>query len=118
MRHRDLLLEATGADTDALVHDVLIRFCAAFLDQGLAHWQLPRRDEGFYRAFCSLYRQPGGPPDRWMRGLAAELGRLEDEEIGPLESILESLEVLGRRRGRVGAPSSRPRCWRCAAGAG
>src|SRR5205807_8558296 len=49
-RHRDLLLQATGADADLLVHDVLIRFCAAFLDQGLAHWQLPGRDDGFCRA--------------------------------------------------------------------
>ena len=94
-RHRDLLLEAAGVDADTPVNELLTRFCAAFLDQGLAHWQLPRRDEGFYRAFCGLYRGPGSPPDRWMRGLAAELGRLEDERIGPLESILESLDALG-----------------------
>src|SRR4051812_18340852 len=46
MRHRDLLLDATGADADRHVHKLLVRFCAAFLDQGLAHWQLPRREEG------------------------------------------------------------------------
>src|SRR3954452_21119049 len=80
-RHRDLLLQATGADADALVNDLLIRFSAAFLDQGFAHWQLPRRDEGFYRSFCALYRSAGGPPDLWLRGLATELGRLEDNHI-------------------------------------
>jgi uncharacterized protein YbcC (UPF0753/DUF2309 family) len=95
LRHRDLLLQVARADADLLVHDVLIRFCGTFLDQGLAHWQLPRRDEGFYRAFCALYRQPPGPPDRWLRGLAAELGRLEDGHVSPLESIRESLDVLG-----------------------
>src|ERR1043165_1804624 len=42
-RHRDLLLKATGEDIDPLVNEVLIRFCAAFLDQGFAHWQLPRQ---------------------------------------------------------------------------
>src|SRR6185437_3626416 len=56
---------------------------------------LPRRDEGFYRAFCALYRLPGGPPDRWMRGLDRELARLEDEGVSPLESIRESLGILG-----------------------
>ena len=71
VRHRELFLEATGADADPPVNDLLIRFCAAFLDQGFAPWQLPRRGEGFYRSFCALYRQPYGPPDRWMRGLAA-----------------------------------------------
>jgi uncharacterized protein YbcC (UPF0753/DUF2309 family) len=95
VRHRDVLLEATGVDTDLLVQDRLIPFCAAFLDQGLAHWTLPGRDEGFYRSFCSLYRLPGGPPDRWLRGLDAEAGRLLDEGIGPLESIRESLTILG-----------------------
>jgi uncharacterized protein YbcC (UPF0753/DUF2309 family) len=95
LRHRDLLLQVAGIDADLLVHDVLIRFCGAFLDQGLAHWQLPRRDEGFYRAFCSLYRQPFGPPDRWLRDLASELGRLEDGQVSPLESARESLGALG-----------------------
>ena len=95
IRHRELLLEATGVDADSPVNDLLIRFCAAFLDQGFAPWQLPRRDEGFYLSFCALYRQPYGPPDRWMRGLAGELGRLEDGGITPLGSILESLHLLG-----------------------
>ncbi len=98
LRHRDLLLEATGEDADALVGGLLMRFCAAFLDQGVAAWPLPRRDEGFFRAFCSLYRRPGGPPARWRDGLAAKLARLEDEDVGPLESIRESLDDLGVRR--------------------
>jgi hypothetical protein len=95
VRHRDVLLEATSVDTDLLIDDRLIPFSAAFLDQGFAHWELPRREEGFYRSFCSLYRQPWGPPDRWMRGLAEEAGRLLDEGIGPLESSLETLRILG-----------------------
>jgi uncharacterized protein YbcC (UPF0753/DUF2309 family) len=94
VRHRDLLLAATGEDADLLVHDVLIRFCAAFLDQGLAPWPLPYREEGFFRAFCALYRS-GRPPERWRRGLAEELGRLEEGHVSPLESIHESLEILG-----------------------
>jgi hypothetical protein len=95
IRHRDLLLEATGVDADSLVHGKLIPLAAAFLDQGFAPWPMPWREEGFYRSFCKLYRQRGGPPDRWMNGLARELARLEDEGIGPLESILQSLETLG-----------------------
>jgi uncharacterized protein YbcC (UPF0753/DUF2309 family) len=95
VRHRDLLLQATGVDADLLVHDMLIRFCGAFLDQGLANWHLPRRKEGFYLAFCALYRQPAGPPDRWLCGLPQELGRLADEHISPLVSIRESLNLLG-----------------------
>ena len=95
VRQRDMLFEATGVDTDAMVHDVLIRFCAAYLDQGMAKRQLPRRSEGFYRAFCALYRHPGWAPADWMRGLTDELGRLEDQRVAPLDSILESLDALG-----------------------
>jgi hypothetical protein len=94
MRHRDMLLEATGVDTDALVNEALIRFCSAFLDQGMAPWSLPKRDEGCYRAFCSLYRDQA-PSGRWTRGLARELSRLEDQGISALESIAESLDALG-----------------------
>ena len=94
-RHRDWLLEATGEDTDRLVADLLIRHCAAFLDQGFADWALPDRSAGLYRSFIETYRHAGGPPDRWLRGLESELTRLHDNDVAPLDSIRESLEILG-----------------------
>src|SRR5262245_48872486 len=94
-RHRDLLLAVAREDADRPVNELLIRFCAAFLDQGVSNWPLPNREKGFFQAFCSLYRRPGGPPDRWIRGLAGELARLQDGGVVPLESLRESLEALG-----------------------
>jgi uncharacterized protein len=94
IRHRDLLLLATGQDSDLLVHEVLIRFCAAFLDQGFAGWPLPGREAGFFRAFLGLYRD-GRPVETWLRGLPTELRRLEQEAPSALESIDESLRLLG-----------------------
>ncbi|HVK13941.1 MAG TPA: putative inorganic carbon transporter subunit DabA, partial [Gemmataceae bacterium] len=94
-RHRDLLLWATGVDTDLGVHAVLIRFCAAFLDQGVSHWPLPDRDRGFLPAFCAVYGRAAGPPDRWFRGVPAELGRIQTRGIGPAELLAESLAALG-----------------------
>ncbi len=95
LRHRDALRDATGQDSDELVHDVLIRFCSAFLDQGFAHWPLPERDRGFYHSYLALYSLPGGVLPRWARGLRSELRRLQDDAVGPLASIEESLDVLG-----------------------
>ncbi len=95
IRHRDWLLAATGADADWLVNDEFIRFCAAFVDQGLTRWRLPRRDEGFFAAFSTLYRQKSGPSQSWRRTLRAELCRLKQEKTGPLDSIRESLDMLG-----------------------
>ena len=94
MRHRDLLLRATGVDSDRLVNDVLIRFCAAFLDQGVAGWTLPDRDAGFFGAWTSLY-QNSRPVDPWLRRLPAELARISARGLGPLASIDESLRLLG-----------------------
>lgn len=95
VRHRDYLLEATHEDIDPLVNDILIRFCATFLDQGFGHWHLPNRSQGFLESFCTLYRQPLGSPSFWLKGLAEELARLQDKKTPALESILESLELLG-----------------------
>lgn len=95
IRHRDLMLEVTGHDSDALVNEVLIRFCAAFSDQGFADWQLPNREAGFFQAFCSLFKQTLGPPDRWMQRLPREIDRIEQSQLSPLETIAESLKLLG-----------------------
>ena len=99
LRLRDVLLEATGADSDMPVHELMIRFCATFLDQGFGNWQLPMRERGFFESFCVLYGQSGGPPDAWLRGLPAELERIQRDAVSPLESILESLEALDVREG-------------------
>ncbi|MEQ8788064.1 MAG: DUF2309 domain-containing protein [Pirellulaceae bacterium] len=94
IRHRDALLQSSGVDIDQVVNEVLIRFCAAFLDQGYAHWSLPQREQGFFKAFAALYGD-SRPVDRWMRRLPSELARAEQEGFSPLESIADSLDALG-----------------------
>jgi uncharacterized protein YbcC (UPF0753/DUF2309 family) len=94
VRHRDLLLQLTEVDTDWLINDVLIRFCAAFVDQGVARWTLPDRDRGFFAAWCSYHRE-GTPVDRWLRELPNELDRIERAGLSPLDVINESLDLLG-----------------------
>jgi uncharacterized protein YbcC (UPF0753/DUF2309 family) len=95
VRHRDWLLLAGGADIDLTVHEVLIPFCAAFLDQGLANWQLPDRNEGFYDSFLALHALPGGSPAGWRRQLTRELDRIRRAGLGPVGCVFESLELLG-----------------------
>jgi len=96
VRHRDLLLNVTGVDTDILVNDLLTRFSAAFLDQGVSHWPLPDRDKGFFASFSALYSRRGGPPDSWLRKLPAELRRLRG--LSSLAIIRDSLDKLGVAR--------------------
>lgn len=94
VRHRDLLMEAGGEDADLLVHETLIRFCAAFLDQGFADWKLPNRDLGLFNAFLRQHADSVAPT-RWFRAVRRECRRLRDGKTGALESIDESLKLLG-----------------------
>ena len=94
-RLRDSVLEATGQDTDELVHEVLTRLCASFLDQGFAHEQMPLRQAGLFAAFLDIYGQASGPPIVWQRGLHAELSRIRSLAHDATASIDESLTLLG-----------------------
>lgn len=94
-RHRDLLLEATGQDSDVAIHRTLIPFCSAFLDQGFSDWEMPDRRAGFYASFLSMYGKRCAAPTSWLANVRNEVNRLANEELSPLESIDESLTLLG-----------------------
>lgn len=95
VRHRDLLLAASGIDTDALIHEVLIRFCAAFADQGFASFRLPNREHGFFLCFLEMHQEGATLSDRWMRALPEEIRRIGESALTPMDSIVESLRFLG-----------------------
>jgi uncharacterized protein len=94
-RHRDILLEATGEDADLYVHDTLIRYCSAFLDQGFADWNLPHRDVGLFATFLEHHATAWAAPTRWSSAVRRESHRLLQKNISPLSSIDESLRMLG-----------------------
>ncbi len=93
-RRRDRIVDTVGVDPDDWVHPVLIRFCAAFLDQGIAYWQMPDRSGGLLKAFRAIYGIGAGPPDRWMRGLPAECRRQEREQWDAERTVVWALESL------------------------
>jgi uncharacterized protein YbcC (UPF0753/DUF2309 family) len=88
-RYRERLLRLTGEDTDALLQPLLIRFCAAFCDQGIAYWRLPSRSLGFLGSFLQTYRH-APLPDAWLKGFDERLkGR-----YNATQSIARSLQNL------------------------
>lgn len=95
IRNRDLLLHATGEDIDRDVHEVLIRFCAAYVDQGYSDWQLPNRDRGFFESFLDLYSEQSYGLDRWLKRLPDELKLLRESHVSAESSIDVSLRQLG-----------------------
>lgn len=86
---------ASADKAAGLVDEILIRFCAAFLDQGMAQRRLPNVDEGFLAAFIELHgrARPFGPG--WMQGLAEELQSLKKRAVSAIDSIADSLKQTG-----------------------
>lgn len=96
VRHQGLLLAAHGIDTDELVHPVLIRFTAAYLDQGLAQRSMPGRERGMYACFLELYGSPAARlTGEWARALPALVAREHRADRSAEASIEASLEALG-----------------------
>lgn len=93
LRLRDGLLQATGADTDQMLNSVLIPYCAAWLDQGVAHCNLPQEDQGFYRAFLGLHANGERSAAWWLQGFEVLLD--SRSKLSALESIQLSLTTLG-----------------------
>ncbi|MEQ1902874.1 MAG: DUF2309 domain-containing protein [Pirellulaceae bacterium] len=94
-RHRDLLFAITQRDSDELVNELLIRFCAAFLDQGISRWPLPGRESGFLTSFLNLYSQERFGVEPWRKSLGAECRRLLERRCSASELIHDELIRLG-----------------------
>jgi uncharacterized protein YbcC (UPF0753/DUF2309 family) len=93
-RPRDLIVAVEPTlDTDALVHPLLIRLCAAFLDQGVAAWPMPGRDGGLLEAAAGLFAGRLGPVEPWSVGLPATLAAVRGRD--PLDVIVDETRRLG-----------------------
>jgi uncharacterized protein len=95
IRHRDLILQVSRIDPDEPVHELLVKFCAAYLDQGFAQWRLPDRESGFLNSFCQLFQTSEVRRLPWMKNLKSEIERLQQECHTPAEWIADSLTALG-----------------------
>ncbi len=95
LRWRDRLHAETQVDTDEWVHPLLIRWSAAFLDQGVAYWTMPDREEGLLVAVRRLYGQRLGPPIPWARELTEVFRRQEEEGMEARAVVEWALARLG-----------------------
>ncbi len=93
VRPRDGVLAAAHADIDEVVEPHLIKLCAAFLDQGLANWPMPYREEGFWRATLRLLAQPATLTGGGLRRLD-EFARMARPWDAP-DAVLHWLGLLG-----------------------
>ena len=94
-RPRDALLALCGTDTDEILNAWLIRFCAAFLDQGLSYWAMPLREKGFYQSVRSLMAQPGLLPPALLVGLKNAFQQQNAQHKTSADVVLDCLQKFG-----------------------
>ncbi|MEX2659027.1 MAG: putative inorganic carbon transporter subunit DabA, partial [Acidimicrobiales bacterium] len=87
----------TDVETVRTVNVLVAGWCAVFVDEGGVPWPMPRREQGFFRAWRELARH-----DRRLRRLAGPTGlqwlaQLPDRPVEALAASLDALDVDGDR---------------------
>ena len=81
-----------GASLVNQINDQMIKWTAAFLDEGMAGWEMPERHNGFYRAWRELAtRDYSG----LFLGIKNFPGKICDLPASPEDAIALSLKRLG-----------------------
>lgn len=94
-RPRDGFLQKTSIDLDEIIHPLLIRLCGAFLDQGMAYWPMPNRQQGFLRCVRALLSQPGAIYSEHLEELAVEFRRQAGTGMDAEAIVLSILDRFG-----------------------
>lgn len=87
--------------SDPGVDELMIRFTAAFLDQGYAATRLPGVDGGYWASFKLLYSRSSRLAPQWRKSLGAELAAIERAGRSVAEVICDSLDALAVPEARV-----------------
>jgi uncharacterized protein YbcC (UPF0753/DUF2309 family) len=93
-RPNDLVGQLYGLNLDGLVDELLIRFCAAYLDQGFAGLQLPARETGLWSSFIELYSSSFSFLPDWAKSLKEELKRVRRDALNAVDVLEESLNFF------------------------
>ncbi|MFM7604980.1 MAG: YbcC family protein [Prosthecobacter sp.] len=93
VRPRDAVLSRFGIDIDLLIHPPLIRLTGAFVDQGIAYWPMPLREEGLLKAARRIMTSgPAVFPSR----LAGAHQEFLSQEISGMDATAVVLGALER----------------------
>ncbi len=93
-RPREALLAAMGIDLDLIVNPPLIRLVGAYLDQGIAYWPMPLREEGLMAASRKIMSQPGSIERRHLTLVGKEFRRQAEKNMSAEDIVADALERL------------------------
>ena len=81
-------------DLDEIVHAPLIRLTGAYLDQGFAYWEMPRRELGLLGAARHLMSHPLAVQRQHLQGVPAEFRRQQEAALSAEDTVLAMLSRL------------------------
>lgn len=93
----DWIGQLLGSSTVDQINDQMIKWSAAFLDEGMSSWQMPGRKNGFYQAWRELARRDFSGRFLGIKGFGRKVRELPDS---PEQMIDQSLSSLGIPRSR------------------
>jgi uncharacterized protein YbcC (UPF0753/DUF2309 family) len=82
--------DTLGTQIVQQINDQLIKWCAAFLDEGHAAWAMPDRDQGLYNAWKTIVAHEWSPCG--IEDSQRKINQLPDY---PEDALLQSLDALG-----------------------
>lgn len=97
-RHREaesMRASASLQRIDEVIHPWLIRLCGSYLDQGMAYWPMPSREDGFYLCVRELLAPKGMLLPEGLRGLDAEFRQQAAAGLGAGQVVEAMLAALG-----------------------
>jgi hypothetical protein len=88
----DFCQRLTGARITGSINDQMIRWCAAFLDEGLAGWPMPDRERGFFDVWRKLAERDHIFMFMGVRNFAEKIHQLPPD---PEDTVILSLRAMG-----------------------
>ena len=93
----DWLSSLSGASLVNQINDQMIKWTAAFLDEGMAGWEMPGRHDGFYRAWRVLAQRDYSGR---LLGIKKFGRKIRELPASPEDAIAHALKRLGIPRQR------------------
>jgi uncharacterized protein len=94
----EIIDDLTGSDLTREINEHMIKWCAAFADEGMADWSMPSRAHGFYRAWRELAPREAAGWTLGISGWARRVEALPDRPEDALAASLHRLQVPDQQR--------------------
>lgn len=95
LRPREAVLAQYGIDMDLLINPPLIRLTGSYLDQGIAYWPMPLRQEGLLNAARRIMPQALAIFPARLGGVRALFNEQERRNMSAEDVVLDALTRFG-----------------------